>query len=703
MCRWRAWWKGLPALAVLVALAVTFARAPVEEDLTERAETLLSVIGESWAHARFEGRNALLEGEALSEDARIKVRYELARLSGVRVVEDRTTLLPERRPFTFSAIRDGSKLHLEGYVPSSYARRRIAEAAAAMAPGVVVTGEKELVRARGVPAGDFIGAVAFGIEQLAKMPAGRITLSDNAFSIEGRAPDFASYDALEVTVRSELPKDFELARFAVLPPIVSPFIWSAARERDGDVTLSGYIPLGDARRALLDLVRGAMPGAAISDRLRLADGAPPTEGWLKAAAFALAQLGRLPNGTVTLSGTTIAIEGTAPDFAAYDAMSAARRNLPEGYTLTRFAVEPPRVDPFIWGVQRSANGLRLTGFAPSEEAKRLVFDAVRGNFPGVPVSDEMRIAMGGPPGEAWVAATSFGVDQLSRLRQGSVRGNGTTLAISGEALDAAAFLTVRAALEQSPPRGFTLRSDVRPPVVSPYVFSLRKDADGLTLSGFFPSPTEHERLVEAAKSQFLGDRLNDVSAIAQGAPQGFTAAVMTAMRQLSRLDSGEVRFDDTQLKVTGTVLYPEAVASVRANLAAGLPSGFTLDVALSVAPPAPPLDAAACQSLITHLMEKGSITFSASDAAIEPSSFGLLDRLAAAAARCPEALIEISIRQPGTDAVTATARAQSLVQYLAAAGIAPDRLITGERPSLAVQSPDAAAPPAAAGVQLIVR
>lgn len=703
MCRWRAWWKGLPALAVLVALAVTFARAPVEQDLAERAETLLSVIGESWAHARFEGRNALLEGEALSEEARIKVRYELARLSGVRVVEDLTTLLPERRPFTFAAIRDGSKLHLEGYVPSSYARRRIAEAAAAMAPGIVVTGEKELVRARGVPAGDFIGVVTFGIQQLAKMPAGRITISDDAFSIEGRAPDFASYDALEVTVRSELPGDFDLARFAVLPPIVSPFIWSAAREKDGDVTLSGYIPLGDARRALLDMVRGAVPGAAISDRLRLADGAPPTEGWLKAVAFALGQLGRLPNGTVTLSGTTIAIDGTAPDFAAYDALAGARRNVPEGYTLTRFAVEPPRVDPFVWGVQRTANGLRLTGYAPSEEAKRLVLDAVRGDFPGVPVSDEMRIAMGGPAGEAWVSATSFGVDQLSRLRHGAVRGTGTTLSISGEALDAAAFMTVRAALEQSPPRGFTLRSDVRPPVVSPYVFSLRKDGDGLTLSGFFPSPSEHERLVEAAKTQFFGARLNDVSAIAQGAPQGFTAAVMTAMRQLSRLESGEVRFDDVQLKVTGTVLYPEAVTSVRANLAAGLPSGFTLDVELNVAPAPVPVDATACQSVINHLLERGTITFAATDATIETSSFGLLDRIAAAASSCPDALIEISIRQPDTDAAVAAARAQSLVQYLAAAGIAPDRLITGEQPSLAVQTPADPSVPAAAGVQLIVR
>lgn len=703
MCRWRAWWKGLPILAVLAAVAISYGRGPVEQDLASRAEVLLSDIGESWARARFEGRNALLEGEALSEDARIKVRSELTRLSGVRVVEDRTTLLPERRPFTFAAIRDGTKLHLEGYVPSAYARRRIAEAANAMAAGVAVTGEKELVRARGVPAGDFIGVVTFGIEQLAKMPAGRITISDDSFSIEGRAPDFATYDALEVTVRSELPGDFKLARFAVLPPAVSPFVWSATREPDG-VTLSGYIPLGDARRALLDMVRAAVPGAAISDRLRLADGAPPTEGWLKAVSFALSQLGRLPNGKVSLSGTTIAIEGSAPDFAAYDALAGGRRSVPEGYTLTRFAVEPPTASPFVWGVQRTANGLRLTGYAPSEDAKRLILDAVRGDFPGVPVSDEMRIASGGPSAEAWVTATSFGVDQLSKLRLGAVRGNGTILSLSGEAQDSAAFNTVQATLAQSPPRGFTLRTDVRPPVVSPYVFSLRKDGDGLTVSGFFPSPTEHERLIAAAKVQFLGAPVNDVSAVAQGAPQGFTAAAMAAMRQLSRLQAGEARFDDGKLKVTGTALYPAAVTSIRASLAAALPAGLTADVTLDIAPPPALVDQAVCRKTITDLLDKGAITFETDGARIEPASFGLLDHIAAAAASCPDALIEITMLQPDARAALVTARAQALTQYLAAAGIAPDRLVTGEHRALAVQAPAAAGGTTAAGdIQLIVR
>ncbi|HSI39596.1 MAG TPA: OmpA family protein [Xanthobacteraceae bacterium] len=680
MCRWRAWWRGLLPLAVVAVAAVLLARGPVEENLATRAEAMLSEVGESWARAHFEGRDAILEGEALSEESRIKVRRELGRLFGVRLVEDRTTLLPERLPFTFSAIRDGNKLRLEGYVPSNWVRARIVEAARTLAPGITVVGEDGLVKARGVPAGDFAGVVAFGLEQLAKLPAGRITLSDDSFSIEGRAPDFGTYDALEVTVRTDLPADFKLARFAVLPPIVAPFVWSAQREDDG-VRLAGYIPLGDARRALLDAVRGAVPGAAISDQLRLADGAPSTDGWLKAASFALGQLSRLPGGRVIVSDTTIAIEGRAPDFAAYDGLTGARRSVPEGYTLTRFAVEPPMARPFVWGTLRGADGLRLVGFAPSEDAKRVLLDAVRASFPGVPVSDEMRIASGGPAAEAFVAVASFGVAQLAKLRTGEVRGTGSNFAISGEAQDSAAFGAVSAALAGTIPGGFTVeRADVRPPMVSPYVFGLRKDGQGLTVSGFYPAKADHEALLALARTQLLGASVNDVSAIALGAPEGFARAASVALRELARLEAGEARIDDQHVRLSGAALYPAAVPSIRAALTGDLPPGFTVEVSLDVAPPPPLVDRVGCQKAIADLLARGTIGFASGSAVLDPVSRGLLDHIAAVVSGCPDDVIEIgahteTLGDEVTNLTLSEERARAVVDYLAAAGISPQRLI----------------------------
>ncbi|MFK8251430.1 OmpA family protein [Ancylobacter terrae] len=667
-------------LALLAVATIFLSRPELESDLTSRAEDLLIDVGEQWARARFDGRDARLEGEALSEAARVKVRGELDRLFGVRTVDDRTTLLPERRPFTFSAIRDGSKLRLDGYVPSRFVRSRIIEAARGMAPGITVSGENELVRARGVPAGDFAGIVAFGFRQLARLPAGRFTLSDDAFSIEGRAPDFATYDALEVTVRSELPSDFKLARFSVLPPIAAPFAWSAQREDDG-VRLSGYIPLGDTRRALLDVVRGAIPGAAISDQLRLADGSPPAEGWLKAVSYALTQLARLPGAKVTLTDTTIAIEGKAPDFTAYDALAAARRSVPEGYTLTRFAVEAPSVSPFVWGISHSAAGLRLTGYAPSEDAKRLLVDALRASFPGVQPMDEMRIASGGPVAESWVAAATFGAAQIARLRAGEVRGEAMTLSIAGEALDSAAYNAVSAALGHPLPGGFKLQhGDVRPPVVAPYVFGLRKDTQGLTVSGFYPFKPDHEALLVQAKAQLLGAPVNDVSAVALGAPTGFNLAATVALRELARLEAGEARIDDQHLRFSGTALYPAAVDSIRRALASDMPPGFTTEVTLDVAAPPPPADNTSCQKALADIASRGRLDFIDGGASIAPTSHGLLDHLVAAASACPDAVIEIAAPagaadNPMSKQAISDERARAVAAYLAAAGIAQARLV----------------------------
>ena len=701
MCRWRRWWKGLPLLVLLIVAAIYLTRTSVEADLTQRSEALLTSIGESWAHARFEGRSALLEGEALSEDARVKVRRALASLSGVRHVEDRTTILPERRPFTFSAIRDGTQVRLLGYVPSAWARRRIAAAAEQMSPNIVVSGVTELVRARGVPPGDFVGAVVFGLAQLAKMPAGRIILSDNTFTIEGRAPDFPTYDALEVIVRSELPSDFRLARFAVLPPAVAPFVWSAERE-PGGVRLSGYIPLGDARRALLDMVRAAIPGAAISDQLRLADGAPPADDWLSAVGFALGQLGRLPDGKVSLSDTNISIEGRAPDFEAYDALVGTRRSLPDGFTLSRYAVTAPVTDPFVWEISRTGEDVRLSGYAPSEEARQLVVDAVRSGFPGIALIGDMRVASGGPPADSWTSTTVQAVNLLTRVRGGTINGKGLTLTLSGEARDSAGYSAAVKAAAENQGSGITFRVDVRPPVVSPYVFSLRKAETSLTMSGFYPSADAHENLVATARSEMLGMTVNDVSSLAHGAPEGFDQASISALRELSRLRAGEATFDDAALRFVGTALYPRAIDSIRSQLEMALAGRFELQIDVTARDPELLADTAVCQKVIDDLLAHGVAIFSPNSAKIDGESFGLLDHLVASVLDCPLAKVAFRIDPPVAPHLAA-ARVQALKAYFEQAGVTADRI---ESAMIQPQTADGMPPAVTAAaplLQVIVR
>ncbi|WP_084539677.1 BON domain-containing protein [Azorhizobium doebereinerae] len=696
--RWDVRVLGLGALlfCALAVFAVVDSRPDVEADLTQRAAEQLEATGESWAVARFSGRDATLFGEALAQEARDKVRAAVEGVSGVRAVEDATTLLPERRPFTFSVVRSGATLQIEGYVPSQYALMGIAEAVKALPPGLTVRGLDRLVRARGAPAGDFAAVVAFALKLLAQLPAGRVTLSDDSFAIEGRAPDLATYDALQRVLHEPLPQDFRLARFALRPPVVSPYVWSAAR--DGDtVHLKGYVPSEAARQEVVKALHDTMPDAGVADGTVLGDGAPATDLWLRAVRFAAAQLAILPRGQVGLSDMAITLEGAAGSFAVYDALVAARRAPPEGFQIARFAIEPPPAVPFVWRIWRQGPQVRLSGYAPGEEARRVMGDAVKALFPGGQVSDQVRLASGGPPSDAWTAAATYALAQVSRMGAGEATLLDNTLTLSGEATDSASYANLAEALKAPPPGVRLEAARVLPPVISPYVFAARSDETGVTLSGFFPDADTHARVKAAVARLFPAARLTDVAAVGAGAPAHFAEAVEAALGPLARLEAGDLRFGDGQVMLAGTGRYPAAGALAAAELKAALPPGFAAEVSVDAPAPGLPVGAAECVRLLGDAAARG-LSF---DAAGRPAGDSLptLDRMAAAALRCPVLLLQPA---PGTTIPSAAvaARGAALKAHLVAAGV-PDHHV--------IWAPDAPEPvpgdPAltVAGVRIIVR
>lgn len=669
---------GVLAWAVLAAVTLATARGGVEEDLTRNAEAVLSRTGESWASARFEGRDATLSGESLAEEARAKVRTSLANLFGVRVVRDATTLLPERRPFTFSAVKDRRLIALDGYIPSQFALARILTAI--RESGNAVAGQDRLVRARGAPAGDFAGLVEFGLAQLDRLPSGRITLSDGALSIEGRAPDLATYDAISEKVHGPLPYGMTLARFAVRPPVASPFIWSASREGE-TLRLTGFVPSEEARAEVGAQLASDLPGVKLRDDTRLADGAPSTDLWLKAVSYAGAMLAVAPQLQVTLADSAISVEGVASTFSAFEALTAARKAVPEGFQLTRFAVEPPRAVPFTWEIERTADGVRLSGYVPSEEARRLLSDAVRAAFPGVSAQGDLRLASGGPPADVWSAGANFAVGQLARLRAGKVAARGSTLSFSGEALDSSSYQAFMKAMG-SVPAGVSANGEgVEPPRISPYVFAVRRDNEGLTVSGFYPDEKAHRALLAVLEHDFLKERVNDLSAIGGGAPSGFLPAMLSGLTALERMASGELSLTDTQLRLSGAVLRGRAAAEIADEVKRALKPPFTADVALEVVAPGALVGPQECQALVSDLMGRGTILFDTGSARIDHRSLGLMERLAFVLQRCPTTVVEVAGH---TDAVgdTATnqrlseARATAVATLLAEAGVARDRFTT---------------------------
>ncbi len=666
---------GILCLVAITTLAV-LQRPFIEATLGSSADHALEMTGEGWASVRFTGRDVVISGEALAEEARAKVRRALAALPGVRRVVDHTTLLPERRPFTFTAVRDGRTLQLSGYVPSVMALERIIVAAHAI-PGIsVVKGADQLVRARGAPAGDFAAVVGFGLSQLAALPTGRIILSDDALSIEGRSPDLETYDGLFATLHEPLPQSFRLARFAVRPPVVSPFFWSAQRD-ENELRALGYVPSEDARVAVMAALRAALPRARIVDEMRLGDGGPSTDLWLKAVAYGAAQLAMLPKGRLVLSDTSVALEGGTSSFEVFDALVAARRTPPEGFSVSRFAVEPPRVSPFVWRAEREAERVRVSGYVISEEARRGVSDAVRSLFPGIPAVDETRLGAGGPPAEVFGASAQFALIQLAKMRLGEAVLENLRLSLGGEALDAET-LAILTKATGAPPVGVTVdQVSIRPPFISPFVFALHRDGQGLALSGFVPDAGTHAEVSRLLETLFPGEKVQDVAALGGGAPPGFLEAVKAGVIQMARLDPADLMLSGTDLQLSGDALHAVTGRQIDEALAAALPKSFSFRTAITPAQPGAPLSGLECLPLAHHL-SAGQLTFEGNSTSPDIRGAAMLDRLALLAQQCPDAVLEVALEldaAAGSSGALAHARAQEIAAYLSQAGIPQKRIV----------------------------
>ena len=269
------------------------------------------------------------------------------------------------------------------------------------------------------------------------------------------------------------------------------------------------------------------------------------------AAFALAHVGEAQDGG---SGRVILAE--APANADDDAQAKKKA--------------------YVWSALRTGSMLRLRGLVPSEEDRRIVLGMVKAHFADLEVEDRLKIAEGGPPREQWLGAVSFGLKQLSHLKQGSARLLNEGLKVDGEARSANDYAEVKKALTGPMPTGLTILNDhVRPPLADPYVFAASLGPYTLVLTGSVPSEERRKDLKELARRLFERPMLDDQLQLASGAPKRWNDAVEAALRALSRLDSGKISISGLALSIEGLAPDKGTAVAVSYQLKRDLPSLFS--------------------------------------------------------------------------------------------------------------------------------
>jgi len=346
-----------------------------------------------------------------------------------------------------------------------------------------------------------------------------------------------------------------------------PYRWSAIRD-SGRITLSGFTPSEETRAKLLADARAAVPDAAVADEMKVARGASSV--YAAATAYALAQLGRLPDGKAELTDSALTLSGTAPTAEAYAAATTAA--LPQGLS-GAVTVGLPTARPYLWRAAKQDGAITLTGHAPSQEAKARIADAAaRAGAAGQAVVDRTTLAAGAPAGLEAMAIAALG--HLGALRDGVAGLSDAAYSLTGAAPSYEASQNVTRAAGALPP-GFTLAAvEVSAPVVSPYVWSATRDGATVTLSGNIPDEETRAANLTAAKAAVPGATIADRQQLAAGAPSGFRAAAAFAIAQLAKLDQGEAALSDAAFSINGRAASLGQRNALLASLTA-LPAGFT--------------------------------------------------------------------------------------------------------------------------------
>jgi OOP family OmpA-OmpF porin len=331
---------------------------------------------------------------------------------------------------------------------------------------------------------------------------------------------------------------------------VERFLWSA-NSHDNRVTLTGFVPSEELRRAVVTAAHAEFPKAEIVDETKLARGAPARELWMSGVSFGLKQLAQLKKGSIDLSALDLSVVGEAATSPAYKSVKAAlATGMPSGVKLALEKITAPVANPFIWSAKSQGNQLVMSGFVPSDKAREELIGLAKKAYPKFAVVDRMETADGAADGFVKAAATAL--SGLAQLKTGEAAIKAKDLNLAGEANDEGIANTVRGALKSDVPAAFKVTEQIKYPKANgPYVTSVVHDGKSVVLSGLVPSEAARVALIDAAKTRFPGAQIADKLQIAGGAPDGWQQCVVAGLNAMPRLSNGKSVLTDRRLLVSG--------------------------------------------------------------------------------------------------------------------------------------------------------
>jgi OOP family OmpA-OmpF porin len=342
--RWNSkWWPGVIPLVIFWAIAAWTNTGPLEADLAARSTAALKDTLLDKSRIAVAGRDVTFAADAFSEEGRRSAVASVEAVPGVRLVNDETRLIPEAKPFVWSAERDVARVTLGGSAPLPAVKGKLLEAARAALGGVEVVDQMQM--SRGAPP-RFDNAALLLVDQIPKLKEGKITISDGKVSLSGMARDLGGREAIATALKN-LPEGFSVAANDIKAP---PYVFQAYKDPVAvTLTLTGYVPDNNVHAAIAAAAGRKFFSEKVVDNLKASIGAP--SGFVSAVVPALGALSRLSTGTLVVTDREIKLSGDALfDAAVTQIRASLAKDFPEGWQVKAdISVKPAAapVDPTV--------------------------------------------------------------------------------------------------------------------------------------------------------------------------------------------------------------------------------------------------------------------------------------------------------------------------------------------------------------------
>lgn len=635
----------LAGVGVLGYVGTTQHAVRMESEITEGA----SKITQAAVHpieAVVSGRDVVATGLVADQTELAVLEATFAGIEGVRTVDvSGIETLPLASPFMITATRvlDGETT-LSGAIPTEAARDKLANLTRDPAA--------DLVLSAGAPDGEWVGVVTQGVAALALLKSGEVTVSDQTVSLRGLASSPAERDAALMQL-SALPAGYSLSDEIEVEDDGTPLRLSMSLN-GGAVEASGKFPADlDARE-----VEQQFSGADISSIEQATIPAVDPQ-WPQMARTGMSALAALTDGTLTISGSDVALTGSGSPEGIAQAESALS-GLPDTFTtmsdLSLWDDGAPNTLTMNWdGATAMASGKYPANFTVSGPEGAAIEDTGTNSF----FESET---------DSFALNTDAGVTALGLMSSGTLVATETSITLTGEAVSPRVSAALDEALSTATEGTEISREINYLDDGSPAAWSLDYSAaSGATISGRLPSGLDTATVAQTlGVSELAG---NAVTAFEDDDAGSSLESLEILSDYLTEVETISFETDSDRSTLDLVVSPGVNVDLVAAELAERLPSDVSFTLGVSDSDPENgatrtnalsgldevfsngfwlpaasfSADADECDAQTLNVFERGQIGFLSSSARFNATSTGTVNGLAAVAMACVDAGLTLEI------------------------------------------------------------